>query len=82
MNSCWKIFNSFVGTLTRRLQWLAYAALLPDLRFHDMTPEIARMAANFDASMPGNPGDRLIAATTLALKAKLVTSDTRLCAFP
>jgi len=63
-------------------RWLADASLLPDLKFHDVTPEIARLAGSFDASMPGDPGDRLIAATALSLGVALVTADDRLRRYP
>ena len=53
-----------------------------DLKFHDVTPEIARLAGSFDASMPGDPGDRLIAATALTLGVALVTADDRLRRYP
>ena len=80
-----------IGTAVRRgrldlgmaaERWLADAALLPDLRFYDVTPEIARVAGSFDASMPSDPGDRLIAATALSLGIPLVTADDKLRRYP
>lgn len=63
-------------------QWFDDLAALPELRFQPVTAEIAALAGAFGEDVPGDPADRLIAATTLALKAKLVTADRRLRAFP
>jgi PIN domain nuclease of toxin-antitoxin system len=63
-------------------QWFADLAALPELRFQPVTAEIAVLAGSFGKDAPGDPADRLIAATALALKAKLVTADARLRAFP
>jgi PIN domain nuclease of toxin-antitoxin system len=63
-------------------QWLADLAALPELRFQPVTTEIAVLAGSFGKDAPGDPADRLIAATALALKAKLVTADARLREFP
>ncbi len=63
-------------------QWFADLAALPELRFQPVTTEIAVLAGSFGKDAPGDPADRLIAATALALKAKLVTADARLRRFP
>lgn len=63
-------------------QWFADLAALPELRFQPVTAEIAVLAGSFGKDAPGDPADRLIAATALALKAKLVTADARLREFP
>lgn len=59
-------------------QWLADLAVLPELRFEPLTSEIARHAGSFEDSAPGDPADRIIVATALALRAALVTADERL----
>jgi PIN domain nuclease of toxin-antitoxin system len=63
-------------------QWFADLALLPELTLEPVTAEIARVAGTFDDSVPGDPADRIIAATALALGARLVTADRRLRAVP
>lgn len=63
-------------------QWFADLALLPELKLEPVTAEIARVAGSFDESVPGDPADRIIAATAIALGAKLVTADKRLRAVP
>ena len=55
--------------------WLADVRMLPELRFEPVTFEIARRAGSFDDSIPGDPADRIIAATAMALHARLVTAD-------
>jgi PIN domain nuclease of toxin-antitoxin system len=43
-----------------------------------VTPAIAAIAAGFSGAFPGDPGDRLIAATAIAHGLTLVTADTAL----
>ena len=62
-------------------QWFADLRALPELRFEPVSPEIAVLAGSFDEDAPGDPADRLIAATALALGAKLVTADAKLRRF-
>lgn len=73
-----------VATLVRRKrllltttfeEWLADVRQLPELELLPITAEIATRAGSFDESVHGDPIDRLIIATTLAEKAKLVTAD-------
>jgi len=45
---------------------------------HEITPEIAALAVHFPESFPGDPADRLIAATARAEGIPLVTADDRL----
>jgi PIN domain nuclease of toxin-antitoxin system len=59
-------------------QWLADLRLLPELRFEPVSFEVARLAAAFDDSLPGDPADRIIASTAVMLRAKLITADARL----
>ena len=58
--------------------WLSDAHKLPELRFEPVTAHIAQLAGNFGDDMPGDPADRIIAATSIALSAPLVTADARL----
>ena len=59
-------------------QWLADIRLLPELRFEPVSAEIAEVAGSFDEAFPGDPADRIIAATAIALGLNLVTADRRL----
>ena len=59
-------------------QWLADLRALPELEFQPVSAEIAEIAGSFDEATPGDPADRIIIATTLTLRAKLVTADERL----
>ena len=63
-------------------QWLADVRLLPELRFEPLSAEIAQIAGSFDETVPGDPADRIIAATAIALDLKLVTADEKLRAAP
>lgn len=63
-------------------QWLADLRALPELRFEPVTAEIAALAGSFDGTMHGDPADRIIAATTRLLGARLVTADERLRGLP
>ena len=63
-------------------RWLRAVRALPELRFIPVTEDIASLAGGFDDSMPGDPADRIIVATAIALGAKLVTADERLRRVP
>jgi PIN domain nuclease of toxin-antitoxin system len=64
-------------------EWLIHLRKLPELRIHPITDEIAeRAGALGDGVFPGDPADRLIAATSLVLGAPLITHDTKLRAVP
>jgi PIN domain nuclease of toxin-antitoxin system len=56
-------------------QWIADIRVLPELRFEPITLEIAWLAASFPDPIPGDPADRIIAATARSLNLKLVTAD-------
>ena len=57
--------------------WLADLRALPELQFQPVSGEIAQLAGSFDEAAPGDPADRIIVATALTLRAKLVTADQR-----
>ena len=59
-------------------QWLADVRQLPELRFAPVTAEIAELAGSFADEIHGDPADRLIAATAIALACPLVTADKKL----
>lgn len=59
-------------------QWLAAARSLPELTIEPVSAEIAWIAGTFDTALPGDPADRVIAATAHALGATLITADENL----
>lgn len=60
------------------VQWLANVRKLPEYRLEPLTDDIAERAGQFGDSFPGDPADRLIAATALVLAVPLVTYDEKL----
>ena len=58
--------------------WLSDVRALPELRIEPVGFEVASRAGAWGDSMPGDPADRLIAATALVLGARLVTADQQL----
>src|ERR1700759_684115 len=58
--------------------WLANVRSLPEYRIEPLTDDIAERAGQFGDAFPGDPMDRLIAATALTLNAPLLTHDDRL----
>jgi PIN domain nuclease of toxin-antitoxin system len=63
-------------------QWIGDLANLHEVHIQPVTREIAALAGSFDDTIPGDPADRIIAATTLVLDAKLLTADDRLRRLP
>jgi len=63
-------------------QWLSDIRLLPELRFEPVSAEIAAVAGSFTEAVPGDPADRIIAATAITLDLKLVTADEGLLRAP
>jgi len=58
--------------------WLDDLRALPELRFEPVSALIAQQAGSFDDAVPGDPADRIIAATAASLGLRLVTADRRL----
>ena len=58
--------------------WLDDALSLPRVELLQLTPAIAVRAAWLGGAFPGDPGDRIITATAIALEATLVTKDKRI----
>ena len=63
-------------------QWLSDIRLLPEQRFEPVSAEIAEVAGSFNEAVPGDPADRIIAATAITLDLKLVTADEGLLRAP
>jgi PIN domain nuclease of toxin-antitoxin system len=59
-------------------QWIADLRLLPELHFEPVSAQVAEVAGSFDEAVPGDPADRIIAATAIALGLTLVTADKQL----
>jgi PIN domain nuclease of toxin-antitoxin system len=58
--------------------WLSDLRALPELRLEPVGFDVASRAGAWGDAMPGDPADRLIAATAFVLGARLVTADARL----
>jgi PIN domain nuclease of toxin-antitoxin system len=56
-------------------EWLANVRRLPEYRLEPLTDDIAERAGHFGSGFPGDPADRLIAATALVWAVPLVTYD-------
>ena len=63
------------------LDWLQDAAAEPRVEVLPLTPSIAVKAADLPSTFPGDPADRVIAATAVLLSAPLITRDERIQAF-
>lgn len=59
-------------------EWLAQVRRLPEYRIEPLTDDIAERAGQFGDTFPGDPADRMIAATALVRGVPLVTHDERL----
>jgi PIN domain nuclease of toxin-antitoxin system len=60
------------------LEWLEQAASLPRVELVPLTPAIAVAAAQLGRDFPGDPADRVIAATAILEGAVLITKDAHL----
>ena len=59
-------------------EWLRDIRALPELHIEPVTADIAHLAGTLESEVPGDPADRIIAATAIVLETKLVTADERL----
>ena len=57
------------------LQWMQDSLALPRVDLLEITPAVAVKAAELPALFPGDPADRLIAATAILESALLITKD-------
>jgi PIN domain nuclease of toxin-antitoxin system len=55
--------------------WLPDLRKLPELTIHPVTDEVAERAGGLGDVFPGDPDDRIIAATALILRVPLITQD-------
>lgn len=60
------------------LVFVRQALSLPRVELLPLTPEVAVAAAAFAADLPGDPADRMIAASALALGAPVISRDAKL----
>ena len=60
------------------LQWMGDALSLPRVDLLPLTPAVAIKAVELPANFPGDPADRLIAATAILESALLITKDERM----
>lgn len=59
-------------------EWLARVRRLPEFHIEPLSDDIAERAGQFGDAFPGDPADRMIAATALLRGVPLVTHDERL----
>jgi len=59
-------------------EWLARVRQLPEFRLEPLSDDIAERAGQFGDAFPGDPADRMIAATALLRGVPLVTQDEKL----
>src|SRR5260221_7536721 len=57
-----------------REQWLGEPRVRPELHFEPISARIGQLAGSVDDAAPGDPADRIIAATAIALESTLVTA--------
>jgi PIN domain nuclease of toxin-antitoxin system len=59
-------------------EWLQHVRRLPEYAIEPITDDIAERAGQFGDGFPGDPADRIIAATALLRSVPLLTHDSRL----
>ena len=65
-------------TLDREvLDWVEHALSWPNVELVPLIPQIAVKATQLGNDLPGDPADRVIAATSIVESAALVTKDSR-----
>ncbi len=60
------------------LTWLRQALALDRVQLLPLSPEIAIDAATLESPFPGDPADRIIVASAMRSRAKIVTKDDRI----
>jgi PIN domain nuclease of toxin-antitoxin system len=60
------------------LSWLEQAVALPNVELLPLTPPIAVKATQLGKDFPGDPADRIIAATSILESASLITKDSNI----
>jgi PIN domain nuclease of toxin-antitoxin system len=84
--SCWEVAMLVAKgrlELDREvLVWLRQALALERLELCALTPQIAVGASRLPETFPGDPADRMIAATAASRRAGLVSKDARLRNLP
>ncbi|HWF84919.1 MAG TPA: type II toxin-antitoxin system VapC family toxin [Vicinamibacterales bacterium] len=63
------------------LVWLKQALALPRVELLPLSPAVAVESARLPSAFPGDPADRFIVATTMLLRARLVSRDARVRRF-
>ncbi len=58
--------------------WLSRVRRLPEFLIEPLSDDIAERAGQFGDAFPGDPADRMIAATALVRRVPLVTADEKL----
>ena len=80
--SCWEVATLAEKNRIRLdrspLDWIEEALTLPRVELFPLTPAVAVRAAQLGPDFPGDPADRLIAATALVQSRMLVTKDDRM----
>jgi len=80
--SCWEIAvlveKGRINLDRNPLDWIEQSLSQSGITLFPLTPAVAVRAAQLGPAFPGDPGDRLIAATALVQSAQLVTKDERL----
>jgi PIN domain nuclease of toxin-antitoxin system len=80
--SCWEVATLVQKgriTLNRgALEWIEQSLALPGVELLPLTPAVAVRGSQLGPVFPGDPADRLIAATALVQSVPLVTKDERL----
>jgi PIN domain nuclease of toxin-antitoxin system len=77
--SCWEIAvlveKGRIKLDRSPLDWIEESLAQSGMTLFPLTPAVAVRAAQLGQAFPGDPGDRLIAATALVQSAQLVTKD-------